>query len=546
MIGGVSQHGQVRALARGVDVLVATPGRLLDHLSQRTVRLDQVETVVLDEVDRMLDLGFIHPIRRIMRHLPARRQALFFSATLPPEIRGLAAELLHEPLEVSVVPTPTPAERVAQSVILVDGGAKQGLLQELLADPSLTRTLVFTRTKHRADHVARRLGAAGIAAAAIHGNKSQSQRERALGQFRAGRARVLVATDIAARGLHIDEVSHVVNFDLPYVAEDYVHRIGRTARAGAAGTAISFCDVDEQSSLRGIETLTRQTLARTDRSSGWGTARRRPFRPPASPPSRTPAGEQPGRLIGAATQGACQRAAVRLSRARRLQPCGDCRMLRLYHVPLCPFCRKVRIVLREKGLAAELVEVQPWVPSDDFLRLNPASEAPILADGAIVVCDSQAITDYLEEAYPQSTLLGRGQAQRNEVRRLVAWFDTKFAREVTDLLWREKLVKRWAKRGFPRSEALREAAQNIRFHLTYVDYLYQSRKWLAGEELSLADVVAAAHLSVLDYLGDVPWTEAGGAKEWYAKMKSRPSVRQVLADRLTGLKPPMHYDDPDF
>jgi glutathione S-transferase len=221
-------------------------------------------------------------------------------------------------------------------------------------------------------------------------------------------------------------------------------------------------------------------------------------------------------------------------------------MLRLYHIPLCPFCRKIRILLREKGLTAELVEVQTWEHSDEILRLNPASEAPILADGRMIVCDSQAIADYLEEAYPQPSLLGRSQAQRNETRRLVAWFDTKFNREVTELLWREKLVKRWARRGFPRSEALREGAQNIRFHLTYIDYLYQRRKWLAGDELTLADIAAAAHLSVLDYMGDVPWDAAPGARDWYAKMKSRPSVRAVLADRVTGLKPPPHYDDPDF
>jgi glutathione S-transferase len=221
-------------------------------------------------------------------------------------------------------------------------------------------------------------------------------------------------------------------------------------------------------------------------------------------------------------------------------------MLRLYHVPLCPFSRKVRIALREKGLTAELVEVQPWAHPDDLLRLNPASEAPVLVDGGMVVCDSQAITDYLEEAYPEVGLLGKTQAQRNETRRLVAWFDTKLNREVTELLWREKLVKRWAKKGFPRSEIVREGAQNIRFHLTYVDYLYQSRKWLAGDEMTMADIAAAAHLSVLDYLGDVPWDVAGGARDWYAKMKSRPSLRPILLDRLTGLKPPAHYDDPDF
>ena len=221
-------------------------------------------------------------------------------------------------------------------------------------------------------------------------------------------------------------------------------------------------------------------------------------------------------------------------------------MLRLYHVPLCPFSRKVRIVLREKELSAELIEMQPWEQPDELLRLNPASEVPVLVEGEMVVCDSQAITDYLEEAHPTVDLLGKGQAQRNETRRLVAWFDTKFNREVTELLWREKLVKRWARRGFPRSEVLREGSKNIRFHLTYIDYLYQARKWLAGEVMTLADITAAAHLSVLDYLGDVPWDTAPGAKEWYAKMKSRPSIRPLLADRLMGLKPPPHYDDPDF
>lgn len=221
-------------------------------------------------------------------------------------------------------------------------------------------------------------------------------------------------------------------------------------------------------------------------------------------------------------------------------------MLRLYHVPLCPFSRKVRVHLREKGLAAELVEVQPWERSDEMLRLNPAAEAPVLVDGEQKICDSQAIADHLEETRPEPNLLGQDQAQRNETRRLVAWFDTKLNREVTELLWREKLVKRWARRGFPRSEVVREGAQNIRFHLAYIDYLYQSRRWLAGESMTMADIAAAAHLSVLDYMGDVPWDAAPGAKEWYAKMKSRPSMRPLLLDRLVGLKPPAHYDDPDF
>ena len=188
--------------------------------------------------------------------------------------------------------------------------------------------------------------------------------------------------------------------------------------------------------------------------------------------------------------------------------------VKLYHLPLCPYCRKVRIALREKGLAAELVEMAPWERGDEFFKINPALEVPVMEDRGLVVCDSQAIADYLEEAYPQTSLLGKGQAQRNETRRLAAWFDTKFAREVTDLLWREKLVKRWKRDGFPRSEALREGSKSIRGHLAYIEYLYQSRKRLAGDDLSMADIAAAAHLSVLDYLGDVPWGDAPGAKEW--------------------------------
>ena len=213
---------------------------------------------------------------------------------------------------------------------------------------------------------------------------------------------------------------------------------------------------------------------------------------------------------------------------------------------MCPFCRKIRIVLREKCLVADLVEVQPWDHPDELLRLNPASEAPVLIDGEQVVCDSQAITDHLEEAYPETPLLGRGAAQRAETRRLVAWFDTKFNREVTELLWRERMVKRWAKRGFSRSEVMREGAQNIRFHLTYIDYLYQQRKWLAGDghdpgRHHRGRAPLGARLYGRRALGGGP-----GARDWYAKMKSRPSLRPVLMDRLVGLKPPAHYDDPDF
>ncbi|MCW5730978.1 MAG: DEAD/DEAH box helicase, partial [Alphaproteobacteria bacterium] len=234
VFGGVGYGPQVQALARGLDVLVATPGRLLDHMESRKALLDQVETLVLDEADQMLDMGFIHAIRRILPKLPKERQTLFFSATMPREIDNLAAELLRQPARVAVTPVASTAERVAQRVILVEAGAKRELLARVLREEQIGRTLVFTRTKRGADRVADHLVKAGIPAAAIHGNKSQGQRERALGDFRKGRTNVLVATDIAARGIDVDGVTHVVNFELPNVPEAYVHRIGRTARAGAS------------------------------------------------------------------------------------------------------------------------------------------------------------------------------------------------------------------------------------------------------------------------------------------------------------------------
>jgi glutathione S-transferase len=221
-------------------------------------------------------------------------------------------------------------------------------------------------------------------------------------------------------------------------------------------------------------------------------------------------------------------------------------MLRLYHQPLCPFSRKIRLVLREKNLVAELIEVAPWDREPELLKLNPAAEVPVLVADETVVADSAAIADYLNETHPEPDLLGRSQAQRNEVRRLVGWFDVKFRREVTDLLWGEKLLRRLKRNGVPSSEALRAGAANIRGHLAYIGYLYEDRRWLAGDELSLADLAAAAHLSALDYLGDVPWEASAGARDWYAKVKSRPSFRPLLMDRLTGLKPPVHYDDLDF
>ncbi len=266
MYGGVPFRPQVNALSRGVDVLVATPGRLIDHLEQRSVNLSGVEILVLDEADQMLDMGFIAPIRKILSKLSQRRQSLFFSATMPREIGALAAEMLRDPLRVSVTPVAKTADRVTQSVIHVEPQKKHSLLVELFADPAMKRTLVFTRTKRGADKVARHLESAGILVAAIHGNKSQRQREAALQEFRNGRIRGLVATDIAARGIDIDEVTHVVNYELPNIPESYVHRIGRTARAGAEGIAISLCSGEERAFLRDIERLTRQTIPASDRT----------------------------------------------------------------------------------------------------------------------------------------------------------------------------------------------------------------------------------------------------------------------------------------
>ena len=262
--GGVPKHPQARALANGTDILVATPGRLLDHLSDRTIRLDAAEILVLDEADHMLDLGFILPIRKIAALLPATRQSLFFSATMPREIALLAAQLLRDPVQVAVAPVATTADRVEQRVIFVDTARKRQLLTDFLRktrDGRVPgRTLVFTRTKHGADRVVEFLDKAGLSCSAIHGDKSQAQRERALMSFRKGQISVLVATDVAARGIDIDGVTHVINFDLPNVPESYVHRIGRTARAGQGGVAISFCDASERAHLRSIEKLIRTRL----------------------------------------------------------------------------------------------------------------------------------------------------------------------------------------------------------------------------------------------------------------------------------------------
>jgi ATP-dependent RNA helicase RhlE len=262
-IGGVPMGKQVRALMNGVDVLVATPGRLLDLMRGNALRLSQVEVLVLDEADRMLDMGFINDIRTIVAKVPAKRQTLFFSATMPREIADLAASMLRDPVTVSVTPVASTAERIAQRVIHTDRGSKPFLLVEVLRGEPVERALIFTRTKHGADKVVRGLEHAGITAEAIHGNKSQGQRERVMANFRAGRIKTLVATDIAARGIDVDGISHVINYDLPNVPESYVHRIGRTARAGAEGIAISFCDAEEGPFLRDIEKLIRMAIPAT-------------------------------------------------------------------------------------------------------------------------------------------------------------------------------------------------------------------------------------------------------------------------------------------
>ena len=262
--GGVGQKPQTDALARGPDIVVATPGRLLDLVQQGHVRFDRVSVFVLDEADRMLDMGFIHDVRRVIAKLPPVRQSLLFSATMPPEVESLVKGILKNPQRVEVTPSATTVERIEQRVLFVDSADKRALLADVLKDPAIARALVFTRTKHGANRVAEQLDRIGVQADAIHGNKSQSARQRALDDFRRGKTRVLVATDIAARGIDIDGITHVINYELPNVPESYVHRIGRTARAGADGVALSFCDASERPFLKDIEKLTRQRLAVVD------------------------------------------------------------------------------------------------------------------------------------------------------------------------------------------------------------------------------------------------------------------------------------------
>ena len=255
IFGGVKPRPQIKALEPGVDLLIATPGRLMDHISTGALRIDRVEMVVLDEADQMLDLGFMPTIRQLMAKLTRKRQTILFSATMPKQIRSLAEDFLTNPVEVSVAPQSTPIERIEQDVQLLERSEKRAALRDLLAPREMERAIVFTRTKHGANRVVTNLGKDGLTAVAIHGNKSQNQREKALAAFREGTVRILVATDIAARGIDIPGVSHVINYDLPNVSEAYVHRIGRTARAGADGVAISLVEPDDRILLRDIEKL---------------------------------------------------------------------------------------------------------------------------------------------------------------------------------------------------------------------------------------------------------------------------------------------------
>ncbi len=302
MFGGVNINPQIKALRQRVDVLVATPGRLLDHAQQKTLDLSAVEVLVLDEADRMLDMGFIRDIRKILQLLPKQRQNLLFSATFSEDIRVLARGVLDNPVEVSVSPRNTTAERVEQSVHLVAQAHKRDVLSHIIRESGWHQVLVFTRTKHGANRLAEKLVKDGLQAAAIHGNKSQSARTKALEGFKSGKLSVLVATDIAARGLDIDQLPQVVNFELPNMPEDYVHRIGRTGRAGAAGHALSLVDADEMKYLKAIERLTRQTLTQVPTPTGWTPSPVTPREPREAAPRRPDVRGQSGQRSGNRSQ----------------------------------------------------------------------------------------------------------------------------------------------------------------------------------------------------------------------------------------------------
>lgn len=284
IFGGVGQKPQVDALARGIDILVATPGRLIDLMNQGLVRLDTVTHLVLDEADRMLDMGFIRDVKKIIAKLPDQRQSMLFSATMPAEVAKLARDMLWEPMRVEVTPETVTVEAIEQHVYHVGTSDKRTLLEKLLTDPALARVVVFTRTKHGANRLAGQLEKSGFSADAIHGNKSQNARQRALAAFKAGECRILVATDLFARGIDVAEVTHVINFDLPNEPESYVHRIGRTGRAGRTGIALAFCDPSERGHLAAIEKLTRVRLAVV--GSPIQASARGDTRPPSAPARR--------------------------------------------------------------------------------------------------------------------------------------------------------------------------------------------------------------------------------------------------------------------
>ncbi|MBI4219498.1 MAG: DEAD/DEAH box helicase [Chloroflexi bacterium] len=296
VFGGVGQDRQVRDLKRGADILVATPGRLLDLMEQGYVRLNEIKVFVLDEADRMLDMGFIADVRKVLKTLPAKRQTLLFSATMPKEVASLAQSMLTEPVKVAVTSLPATALRIDESVLFVERVGKPSTLSGLLKRPEVSRALIFTRTKHGADRLVRNLGQYQIKASALHGNKSQNERQRTLDSFKAGRIPFLVATDIAARGIDVDAISHIFNFDLPDEPEAYVHRIGRTARAGASGTAISFCSWEEMDKLHSIERLIKRRVPVVD-------SQLRPATPATSPlaiAAGKPIGNRPRRVFSSA------------------------------------------------------------------------------------------------------------------------------------------------------------------------------------------------------------------------------------------------------
>ncbi|AWV34324.1 MULTISPECIES: DEAD/DEAH box helicase [Paenibacillus] len=325
IVGGVSQKVQERALNQGADILIATPGRLIDLINQKRVDLQYVQILVLDEADRMLDMGFIHDVKRIIAKMPTKKQTLFFSATMPTEISKLIKTLLVNPVKVEITPVSSTADRINQSIYLLENGNKQNQLNLLLQDKSIVSALVFTRTKRGADRVTRDLAKVNISAQAIHGNKSQNDRQNALRNFKSGATRVLVATDIAARGIDIDELSHVINFNLPNIPETYVHRIGRTGRAGLSGTAISFCEAEELPFLKDIEKLigksipevkdhpypmSRKTQMKTDRSAKPSGSKAAASRPSSSRPSNSkPATAKPAATKPAATKSAASKPA---------------------------------------------------------------------------------------------------------------------------------------------------------------------------------------------------------------------------------------------